>query len=106
MSTEAGESAAGNSGAFGVNYALRPHKFVDRRVFLEVVNRYTNFRSIEDYVYVGLGSFAMEDHKLVSATFGTKILISLEIDSEVVVRQKFNAPFACISRRGIRRTTS
>ncbi len=86
----------GDAGAFGVNYALRPHKFVDRRVFVEVLTRYSNFRRIEDYVYVGLGSFAMEDHKMIHAAFETPILISLETNSEVVARQRFNAPLACI----------
>jgi hypothetical protein len=39
---------------------------------------------IEDHVYVGLGSFAMEDHKLINTAFGIRTLISLEIDSLVL----------------------
>src|SRR5262245_51251818 len=84
------------SGAFGVNYALRPHKFVDRRVFIEVLSRYANFESVNEHIYVGLGSFAMEDHKLIYSIFGNKILISLEVDSDVFARQAFNVPLACI----------
>lgn len=86
----------GDAGAFGVNYALRPHKFVDRRVFVEVLSRYSNYSRIENHIYVGLGSFAMEDHKLINAAFGTRMLISLETNSQVVARQRFNAPLACI----------
>lgn len=85
-----------SAGAFGVNYALRPHKFVDRRVFTEVIGRYANFTSVDRHVYVGLGSFAMEDHKLMNATFGTSALLSLEIDEDVLKRQKFNCPLDCI----------
>lgn len=87
----------GAAGAFGVNYALRPHKFVDRRVFVEVISRCANLAPIHEHVYVGLGSFAMEDHKLINASFGTTKLLSLEIDADVILRQKFNAPLACIT---------
>ena len=90
------KARGGDAGAFGVNYALRPHKFVDRRVFIEVLERFSNFSQIEDYVYIGLGSFAMEDHKLINASFGTRTLISLETNSQVLARQRFNVPLACI----------
>jgi hypothetical protein len=87
---------AGAPGAFGVNYAIRPHKFVDRRVFVEVISRYSNFISIDKHIYVGLGSFAMEDHKLMNLSFGISPLLSLEIDSDVLKRQQFNTPLSCI----------
>jgi len=96
MNGEAPDVNIGDAGAFGVNYALRPHKFVDRRVFMEVLGRFSGFIPIDDHVYVGLGSFALEDHKLMHANFGIGTLISLEIDSDVFARQKFNAPLACI----------
>jgi hypothetical protein len=38
----------------------------------------------------------MEDHKMINASFGIKNLISLEIDPDVLERQKFNVPLACI----------
>jgi hypothetical protein len=41
------EALSGDAGAFGVNYALRPHKFVDRRVFVEVISRYANFVPVD-----------------------------------------------------------
>ncbi len=96
MSEEEFEPRPGDAGAFGVNYALRPHKYVDRRVFVEILSRYAAFVPVENHVYVGLGSYALEDHKLINATFGTQPLISLEIDANVVARQKFNTPLACI----------
>ncbi|MBC8792753.1 MAG: hypothetical protein C6Y20_14215 [Tagaea sp. CACIAM 22H2] len=88
---------AGVAGAFGVNYALRPHKFVDRRIFIEVLSRYAICTPIREFAYVGLGSFAMEDHKLMNASFDMMKLISLEIDSDVWARQKFNLPLSCIT---------
>ena len=90
------EGAPGDAGAYGVNYALRPHKFVDRRIFIEAIGRCTQFVSLADHVYVGLGSFAMEDHKLINASFGIRKLLSLEINPDVVERQKFNTPLSCI----------
>jgi hypothetical protein len=38
----------------------------------------------------------MEDHKLMNASFGMAKLISLEIDADVLNRQKFNLPLSCI----------
>jgi hypothetical protein len=38
----------------------------------------------------------MEDHKLMNLSFGTNPLLSLEIDPDVLRRQKFNSPLACI----------
>lgn len=96
MTEEARGVNVGDAGAFGVNYALRPHKFVDRRVFTEIIARFSGFLAADDHVYVGLGSFALEDHKLMHANFGMRTLISLEIDPNVFARQKFNAPLACI----------
>lgn len=96
MSAEILGAGPGDAGAFGVNYALRPHKFVDRRIFIEVVSRYSSFRSLEEYVYVGLGSFAMEDHKLMHSIIASRVLLSLEVNPDVLVRQKFNAPLASI----------
>jgi len=90
-------SSSGYAGAFGINYALRPHKFVDRRLFMEVLSRFSNFLPLQNHAYVGLGSFAMEDHKLVNASFGTQVLISLEVEPDVVARQRFNAPLSCIT---------
>jgi hypothetical protein len=94
------EMLSGAAGAFGVNYALRPHKFVDRRVFVEVISRYANFAPVDKHVYVGLGSFAMEDHKLMNLSFGMNPLLSLEIDTDVLKRQMFNSPLACIKPTG------
>jgi putative O-methyltransferase len=96
MAADASDTSFANTGAFGVNYALRPHKFVDRRIFMEVLSKFSGFDTIDDHVYVGLGSFALEDHKLMHASFGLRTLISLEIDDDVFARQKFNAPLACI----------
>lgn len=96
--THPDEEAEGaeSPGAFGVNYALRPHKFVDRRIFMEVISRFGSFTSIRGHIYVGLGSFSMEDHKLINASFGIENLISLEINPDVIARQRFNCPLACI----------
>lgn len=96
MMEDSQDSKQVDVGAFGVNYALRPHKFVDRRVFVEVLNRYSGFNPLNQHVYVGLGSFAMEDHKMINASFGIKTLISLEIDPDVLKRQIFNVPLTCI----------
>ncbi len=89
-----------DAGAFGVNYALRPHKFIDRKVFIEVLQRFSGFCSLDQHVYVGLGSFSMEDHKLINAAFGLQSLISLEVNQDVLLRQKYNAPLACIQPTG------
>ena len=81
-------------------YRLRPHKAVDRRLFLELLNRYERWRSLEDHAYVSMAAFAMEDQRLVHRLLGIERLVAFDMDKDVVGRQLFNRPTSgtkCVS---------
>ena len=73
-------------------YRLRPHKAVDRRLFLELLNRYERWRSLEDHAYVSMAAFAMEDQRLVHRLLGIERLLAFDMDPDIVGRQLFNRP--------------
>lgn len=79
------------SGA-GLPYHLRPHKVVDRRLFLDLLVRFERWRPLADYVYISMGAYPLEDHKLIHRLIGVRRLLSFDFDQAVVSRQIFNKP--------------
>ncbi len=79
-----------------VPYHLRPNKFVERQLFLELIDRLGHVYQLKDYAYVSLGGRFLEDFKLVHARFGLRRLYSLESDRVTHERQVFNRPLAII----------
>jgi hypothetical protein len=79
------------SSAF-IPYHLRPHKSVDRRLFLDLLSRFERWVPLADYVYVSMGAYPLEDHKLVHRHLGIKRLVAFDMEEGVVARQKFNRP--------------
>jgi len=73
-------------------YHLRPHKSVDRRLFLDLLSRYERWRPLSDYVYASMGAYPLEDHKLVFRLLGITRLIAFDFDKDIVARQHFNKP--------------
>ena len=78
--------------ASSIPYHLRPHKSVDRRLFVELLARFERWRPIENYAYVSMGAYALEDHKMVHRRFGITKLIAFDREKNIVARQKFNRP--------------
>lgn len=79
------------SGA-SIPYHLRPHKAVDRRVFIDLLSRFERWRPLIDYVYLSMGAYPLEDHKLIHRILGITRLIAFDNDASVVARQVFNRP--------------
>lgn len=75
-----------------VPYHLRPHKAVDRRLFVDLLMRFERSQPLKDYVYVSMGAFALVDHKLIHRMIGLSKLVAFDYDTTVVERQKFNRP--------------
>lgn len=75
-----------------IPYHLRPHKAVDRRLFLDLLGRCDRWRALDDYVYLSMGAYPMEDHKLIYRRFGLRRLISFDLDQAITRRQMFNRP--------------
>lgn len=85
-----------------VPYHLRPHKSVDRRLFLDLLARYERWRPLSRYAYVSMGAYPLEDLKLAFRLLGITRLVSFDLDEDVVSRQIFNRPVEtcrCIQRK-------
>lgn len=77
-------------------YHLRPNKYVDRQIFAEVLKSLSRNVEIQDYTYIGMGSFMFDDFKLLHNTLGIGKMISLEVDPLMYQRAYFNKPLKCI----------
>lgn len=88
------------SGA-SIPYHLRPHKAVDRRIFIDLLGRLERWRPLTDYVYLSMGAYPLEDHKLIHRILGITRLVAFDKESSIVARQLFNKPIEncwCIER--------
>ena len=79
--------------AAGLPYRLRPNKFIDRELFAELVSLIVAERGSDTYAYISMGGKHLSDHLAIYRRAGLKKLYSFDQDSEIVLRQKFNAPF-------------
>lgn len=77
-------------------YHLRPNKAVDRNLFVESLIHLGKMVNISDYRYIGFGSYEFDEFKLIYRTLGIEDLHSIEMDSDVFRRQRFNKPYSCI----------
>lgn len=73
-------------------YALRQNKFVDRRIFIDLLSRLERYVPLDDHVYISMGGATLEDHRLAHAVIGMKRLVSFDNTDWVVKRQAFNRP--------------
>lgn len=77
-------------------FALRPSKYVDRRLFADLLRRLDRLEPMSAYVYVGMGGATLEDHRLLWQELGMTKLVSLETNQTVYLRQVFNRPVESI----------
>ena len=77
-------------------YHLRPNKYVDRQIFAEVLKSLSRNIEIQNYMYIGMGSYMFDDFKLLHNTLGIEKMCSLEADSITYKRAVFNKPLKCI----------
>lgn len=79
-------------GGASIPYALRQNKFVDRRIFIDLLGRIERFSPLDDHVYVSMGGATLEDHRLAHAQLGLNRLLSFDNSQWVIDRQEFNKP--------------
>lgn len=84
-------------------YHLRPNKYIDRNLFVQILTYLNRLLPIEEYSYIGFGSFFFDDFKLIHNQLNISKMVSLENDPTVCERADFNKPFSCIQ---IENTTS
>lgn len=79
-------------------YHLRPHKAIERNLFVKTLKMLDRVPEIDlkDYRYVGFGAAFLEDFKLMHSEFGIAKMDSIEIDSKAFSRQVFNNPYSFI----------
>ena len=77
-------------------YHLRPNKAVDRNLFVESLVHLGKMIDISGYRYIGFGSYEFDEFKLIYRTLGIEDLHSIEMNSDVFRRQKFNRPYSSI----------
>ena len=78
-------------------YHLRPNKFIDRHLFIQVLSGLHKMFNIENYQYIGFGSFMFDDFKIIHNQLGVSEMISLESDRTIYRRAEFNRPYKCIT---------
>jgi len=84
-----------------IPYHLRPHKAVDRRLFVDLLTRCERWHPLTDAAYISMGAYPLEDHKLIHRMLGLRKLIAFDYDHEIVKRQTFNRPIdtcKCVCR--------
>lgn len=79
-----------------VPYHLRQNKYVERLLFLELLNHVSRYKPIKNYSYVSMGGKYLEDFKLMHEAFGLRELYSIEVDAITHGRQRFNKPLTFI----------
>lgn len=75
-----------------IPYQLRPNKFIDRQLFMELLARLIVPRGLEKYVYVSMGGRHLIDHHAVYSQLGIEAQYSFDRDANEVKRQKLNRP--------------
>ncbi|MGA7711207.1 MAG: O-methyltransferase [Rhizomicrobium sp.] len=78
--------------AADIPYQLRPNKFIDRQMFMELLLRLVVPRSPEYYIYVSMGGRHLIDHHAVYNELGIQAQYSFDKDANEVARQMFNRP--------------
>jgi hypothetical protein len=79
--------------AAGLPYRLRPNKFVDRELFLDIISRVVSARGPRDYAYISMGGAHLVDHFGVFRRTGIEKLYAFDENNNTVERQKANKPF-------------
>jgi putative O-methyltransferase len=75
-----------------IPYQLRPSKFIDRQIFVELLSRLIQVRGPENYIYISMGGRHLVDHYAVYRELGIKAQFSFDSNENAVARQIFNRP--------------
>ena len=73
-------------------YQIRPNKFVDRRIFMDFLCRYTNLEKDRRYFYASMGASHLVDHNQFYRLTGINRLYSFDGDEALIPRQIVNRP--------------
>ncbi len=80
-----------------VNYALRPAKYIERKMIVEGLRAVSRVFPLDTYRYVGLGSIYFTDFILFHRELGIETMVSIEEDVDRQKRFEFNQPLNSIT---------
>ncbi|MXO90474.1 O-methyltransferase [Pontixanthobacter aquaemixtae] len=75
-----------------VPYQLRPNKFIDRQIFLDLLQRTVGEVGSEKFLYISMGGKHLVDHESVYRRVGIRNLFAFDTEEWVVSRQLANCP--------------
>jgi hypothetical protein len=75
-----------------IPYQLRPNKYIDRQIFMELLSKIVPYKAHGDYVYVSMGGKHLVDLEAVYRRVGITNLFSFDGNKDVVDRQHCNLP--------------
>ncbi len=81
------------------NYALRPAKNMERKMFCEALARLSRIAGLASYRYVGFGAIGFHDFCLFHQRLGIKDMISIEGNLNAQDRIARNKPYSCIKMK-------
>ncbi|MER8896076.1 O-methyltransferase [Mesorhizobium sp. M0676] len=73
-------------------FQLRPNKFVDRMMFVDLIGCAVGERGAKNYAYISMGATFLHDHHSVYRRIGIEKLFSFGRDADDIKRQMFNRP--------------
>ncbi len=73
-----------------VPYQLRTNKYVERQLFLDIIDFVRVWNGPSQYLYSAMGGRFLEDFRLVNSRFAIEHMISIELDHNTWMRQEFN----------------
>lgn len=77
-----------------IPYQLRPNKFIDRQIFIDLLSKIVPARDHGKYAYISMGGKHLVDQESVYRRVGIQNLFAFDMSNEVVARQKCNRPTA------------
>lgn len=75
-----------------IPYQLRPNKFIDRKLFIELLGRVVSLRGAEKYIYASMGGRHLIDHLSIYRDLGIDAQYSFDLNENIVRRQMINRP--------------
>lgn len=75
-----------------VPYQVRPNKYVERQLFVEMLSHAGRIVDLQNSFYVSMGGRTLEDFKLVHNRLNLRKMISIEMDCVTFGGQQFNCP--------------
>lgn len=80
------------TGGADIPYQLRPNKFIDRQLFLDLLARIVSTEPDGNYVYISMGGKHLVDQESIYRRIGIKNLFAFDGSQAVVARMECNRP--------------